>query len=213
MKLPYFIDRFFQKHFSMLWGEITVFIHDSDGVLVHTHKQICHSVTANFLSNVYMQMHNFSAAGTYGFTAPFTTNRDLKTVTAAFVTKEAGTYIRSEGTVNLDNTGIIVGRGAPVVAPLTANLTTKIAHGSGANQLLYQQQNSPEGVTIAGNETRFRFIRSFINSSGATINVSEVGMLQLSSDQYLIFIDPLTPAQDVLDGQTITIEISYITNT
>lgn len=214
MRLPYFLDKYLTKKFSMLSCDIKFDVHDSNGRLVHSHKQVAHSVTANFLCFCYFQMHNYASGNTnFGFTAPYTNNSNAKTITGAFVVKAVGSYMRSEGTVNLDNTGIIIGRGIPVVNPLTSNLTSKIVHGTGANQMLYQQQTSPEGVVVVGNQSSFRFLRSFINSSLAPIDVSEVGTNILSTDTFLGFIDPVAPAVTVNDGQTLTIEITYLINT
>lgn len=215
MKLPYVLEKWMQRKFSMLVVDMNFKLLDENGKVLKSHNQIGHSVTANFLSFYYAMGINYNTVdANFGFTAPWTNNSQVRNLAGVMQTRTPGQYPVFNGPVNIDTIGIVIGTGAPAVAPLTGQLTSKISHGSGVGQLLYQQQTSPEGIKVVGNSTTFRMIRNFINSSGATITVNELGIyFNSAGTSFMNFIDPISPSYDVNDGQSITTEITFETLT
>jgi len=83
--------------------------------------------------------------------------------------------LRADAADNVDSYGIVVGTGLTAPTPDDYALEAKIAHGTGAGQLDYDE------MTIAREDKADRTIiklgRAFLNLSGGTISVSEVGLI------------------------------------
>jgi len=106
---------------------------------------------------------------------------------------------------------IIVGSGNTANTITTYALTTKIAHGTGANQLLYGASSIEDVTNPSGNDLQFRITRVFTNNSGSTITVKEIGILMqeaVTGGSFYPFLaarDVLPSPTDVPDGATLTI--------
>ncbi|MEX0595905.1 MAG: hypothetical protein WD512_05325, partial [Candidatus Paceibacterota bacterium] len=174
-KLPYWIDKKLTEKFSMLSMSMKISLCDENGKVIKSHKQIAHSVNANFLGRIYTAGINGAVPGAYGFTAPFITNNAVLLLGAGgWATSSADNSF--PGLINSAASGIVIGTGAPVVAPFTTNLTAIIPHGTGAGQMVYQTQLSANGVTVAGMVSSFIIVRNFLNSSGFPIDITEAAI-------------------------------------
>lgn len=71
--------------------------------------------------------------------------------------------------------GIVVGTGSTAVTNTDYKMETKIAHGSGAGQLLYSSMSWSQPCEV-GAELRLVAARSFTNDSGSTVTIQEVGI-------------------------------------
>lgn len=107
--------------------------------------------------------------------------------------------------------GIIVGRGNTANDLTTYKLETKVAHGTGANQLLYGAESIEDVTNPSGNDLQFRITRTFTNNTGSTVTVTEIGMLVNkysttgADNSWLVSRDVLGSPTDVPDGATLTI--------
>ncbi|MGC9113289.1 hypothetical protein [Acidilobus sp.] len=140
----------------------------------------------------------------------------------------------SPGIININapagnNTyGIVVGSGSNTVSPTLVSLAAPITNGTGAGQLQYQAMSFSSGVTVSGNTTSFTLSRSFVNSSGGTVTVSEIGIIayvsgfamtnvstnsSVSSDYFLLAYDVPSSAITVQNGQTLQITYTFSVTT
>jgi len=135
-----------------------------------------------------------------------------------------------EAASTADTNGIFIGTnsvaaaspgGATNVAYGDFNLRSKIAHGTSAGQMEYGACTASAWV-LGGSS--FTFTRTFINSSGASIIVKEVGLVGASSTDYtLVARDTLDPssttttlvdlAVTVATGQTLSVTYTIGTGT
>lgn len=107
--------------------------------------------------------------------------------------------------------GIIVGSGN---APNTLNtyaLQSKIAHGTGSGQLIYNAETVESVINPSGMDLQFRITRTFTNNSGAVVTVAEIGILvrtldaSISARSFLVVRDVLPSPSSIPDGATMTI--------
>lgn len=110
--------------------------------------------------------------------------------------------------------GIILGRGTNPVSVNDSDLQTRIAHGTGTNQLSYTAvtTNIPAIDAPANTTCQFTSSRGFTNSSAADITVTEVGIVCLvyeasANNQYAMLIsrDVLSSPIIIPIGKTLTL--------
>ena len=110
----------------------------------------------------------------------------------------------------VDTYGIVVGTGTAAEDNADYALQTQIAHGSGAGQLEYggQQETDP---AIVGPNVDLLLTRNFVNASGDSITVEEIGLYVRIYDEelipaarYFLFLRDLE-TQAVANGQTLTV--------
>ena len=77
----------------------------------------------------------------------------------------------------LNTNGVVLGTGALPVTVDDNKLQTKIADGIGAGQLDYQITAQDTIATQTATEVYYDISRLFINSSGGTITVNEIGLM------------------------------------
>lgn len=209
MKLPYFIDSKLKKKFSQIYSELVISIHDKDGKIIRTNKQVCDSYTENFLAGIYAMFANLGSGGIgYGFTAPHTSANSIFSIINVENTMSAANFAATAPATNAVN-GLVLGTGSVAPTPSSRALTSPITHGSGPGQLVYQAGQCLAGTTILGNVSSFVLLRSFTNSSASTITVREVALYSsLTATHFMLLMDLLSPAQDVLSLQTITIQLT-----
>jgi len=115
--------------------------------------------------------------------------------------------------------GTVVGTGTTAPTPTDYTLEAKIPHGTGAGQLDYSAV-TVEAVVV-DTKSVIKIIRNFTNLSGATITVSEAGIIvsylmygRFAGTYYtykwkfLIIRDVISPAVDVPDGYTLKVTYS-----
>jgi len=132
-----------------------------------------------------------------------------------------------------DSYGIVIGSGAAAgstPSPFASNLTAKIPQGTASGQIEYGA-TSVSTASVSGQTTSFTITRSFTNVSGATINVTEIGIIAYltgwamavssggapavseSSDYFLIAYDIPSSAISLQNGQTLTITYTFSVTT
>lgn len=117
---------------------------------------------------------------------------------------------------NDDSYGIVVGTGVTVETNIDYALATKIAHGTGADQLDYGD-HSFTAPAVVGNNVDLVVSRSFYNGSGASITVKEIGVYCDSQDSggnhryFCILRDVLTTPGVVNNTETLTVQYTFRT--
>ena len=107
--------------------------------------------------------------------------------------------------------GIIVGSSDTPNSLTTYALGSKIAHGTGSGQLVYNVEVIEDVTNPSGNDLLFRITRTFTNNSGSTVTVKEVGLLIKKYDaggvarSFLAVRDVLPSPSSIPDGATMTI--------
>jgi len=90
-----------------------------------------------------------------------------------------GKQLVSKAVITDDTMGILVGTGTTGFTSTDTALATKIANGTGAGQLEYgvcpDTSITAEPATV-GDKTSMKIARNFINNSGASITIKEVGI-------------------------------------
>jgi hypothetical protein len=100
--------------------------------------------------------------------------------------------------------GILVGTSDTPVSLAQYNLLGLIAHGTGAGQLNYGATSVESLVTDT--TYYFRIIRTFSNSSGATVTVRELGLFLKPISQSFMFARDVPPSPiNVPNGSTLTL--------
>lgn len=202
-----FIKKYLTKKYSQIYVEYSLVKKDATGKILKNFSNPCQSLVANFLQGLYAYSHGLVGGAEYGFTAPYTSNKDMiKTSSVHF---DLSTYYNFQGVAG-NLAGIAVGSGSSVPAATDIDIDTLIAHGSGVGQLVYGLQSCGAGVTIAGNNSTVIFSRTFTNSSGGVITVDEFVIFGFSAgNRFLILRDVLPGTETLNPGQTITIEITF----
>ena len=121
--------------------------------------------------------------------------------------------------------GIVIGSGASAgstPSPTLYNLVAQIPQGTSSGQIEYGAV-SVSSVSQSGQTTSFTISRSFTNVSGATLSVTEIGLVALiagwnmgaySGGTYtLISYDIPSSAISVQNGQTLTITYTFSVST
>jgi len=114
---------------------------------------------------------------------------------------------------NDNNYGIQIGTGTTTPAITDTRLSSLITNGTGAGQMQYGGVNVTGAVTNTSNNTGYITVtRTFTNNSGASITVSEVGLVAFStgfgSNQYYLIIHDLLPTPITVPNGS-SLSISY----
>jgi stage V sporulation protein SpoVS len=197
---------------------ITFRITNPDGTVVKEWTEPAHSLNYNFATFIWI----------------------LWDATTATIVDTTGTAMSlngaSGGTMALtapsgnSSYGIVIGSGASAgstPSPTANNLIAQIPNGTSSGQIEYGAV-SVGAVSQSGQITQFTISRSFTNVSGATITVTEIGLVvnvtgfamvtvsthtAVSSDYFLIAYDIPSSAISVQNGQTLTITYTFSVTT
>jgi len=122
--------------------------------------------------------------------------------------------------------GIVVGSGNTSNVSVKSTIVSLIApipNGSGAGQLLYQNV-SFGNPTVSQNTASWTLSRNFINQSGGTINITEIGIIAyvsgfgmvystsstpINTDYFLFAYDIPSSAITIINGQTLNIIYTF----
>ena len=97
---------------------------------------------------------------------------------------------------NDNNYGIQIGTGTTTPAITDTRLSALITNGTGAGQMQYGGDNITGAVTNTSNNTGYITVtRTFTNNSGASITVSEVGVVAFATTAVNGYGDPITSQQ------------------
>lgn len=120
-------------------------------------------------------------------------------------------YLGADG--SNDNFGILVGTGTTAPVPANAAMETKIAHGTGAGQLIYGGCSASGAFVPQDQDTVVIITRAFRNYSGGTITIEEIGIVVTEdttpSLYWLISRDTTTQAMN--NGDTVLVAITITT--
>jgi len=111
--------------------------------------------------------------------------------------------------------GIVAGTGTTAEGVEDYALATIIAHGTGAGQLSYGA-TSYTTATVSDGNVDLIFTRTFVNGSGGTVTVQEIGLYFAQTDsglvnRYFCGLRDLTGAISVGNGQTLTVQYDFRT--
>lgn len=110
-----------------------------------------------------------------------------------------------EGAVGNTNQGTVVGTGTTTETNTDTAMETLIAHGVGAGQLSYGATSKTTTAEVGAN-VDFIITRTFTNSSGGSINVTEAGLHCLyNGTRYGLAIRDVFSAVAVGNGQVLTV--------
>ena len=177
--------------------KLTAIVKDKDGKIIKVHKQRSHSFLMNFLAILGMAMlQPFGNVNNYYYV--LATNGAWYNVAPGAQLPQILAILDG---ANDSSYGIVVGSGTAKPTPNDYELQSQIQNGTGSGQLQYgehlisptpgtgsvnDQASTPTtGVlTVSGNTTSFIVSRTFTNNSGASIIVSETGIIAKISDWY-----------------------------
>ena len=195
-------------------AKIKFTIYDKDGKVVKEWEEPSKSLTfyyAIFQYNMWSQ-GNYTMIDTSG--ASIVPNMGSPGV----ISVNAGSGI--------DTYGIVVGSGNTANVSVKSTMVSLIApipNGTGAGQLTYQA-TSFGTPSISGNATSWIITRNFVNLSGNTVSVSEVGIIAyvsgfnltnssgsvLTSPDYFLFAyDIPSSVISIVSGQTLNITYTF----
>ncbi|MEM2446864.1 MAG: hypothetical protein QW734_09420 [Candidatus Bathyarchaeia archaeon] len=183
-------------------------VRDKDGKLLDKRKGVSHTwvrIYTRFLrelfANVAGNTRSFSVIDTGGVV------RSAYSATGGTPTYNVAFGARAPS--NTDAYGIQVGSSDIPYSRDHYSLQAKITHGTGAGQLLYGEV-TVEDVELEDTTERFRIVRAFTNSSGASVTVKEIGIVVVnqysSSYYYFLFARDVLPSPiSVPDGASLTV--------
>jgi hypothetical protein len=178
-----------------------IFVKDSKGKILYHNKKVGNSAVANFLYILYIQF----AAESVNYASP----PDAQNTLGSNIT---GSY-NSAPTLNPDSGddsfGMLFGSGN--ASPLPADYKiTEIMNGITAGTLSYFAQQAIQAPTVSGNNTSFVLSRSALNSSGAAININEIGIyVVIVGSVCMIYRDLTGLPLSVPNGSTFTANITF----
>ncbi len=219
---------------------LEIAIKDKNGNIIKRHKQRSHSFVSNYLAFIgtFMSMSYFGPFSSYW----------IRNTSGVWQTYNNPNYASVNGVMavndsNNDSTyGIVVGTGTTPPTANDYNMENIIANGTSSGQLQYgshtfnpetisggyNQTSTPTSglVAVNGNTTSFQIMRTFTNSSGNSITVSEVGIIASfivtestsSGSNYvqnyaLIVHDLLSSPVTIPNGSSLTVTYTFQTTT
>jgi hypothetical protein len=201
-------------------------VRDSTGKVIKVHKQRSRSPTANFI----------------GLLLPLTWfNYTGNSYTITNVTGGTYSYKPSIGSTSLDIiypnnihnyptylVMIQVGSGSQSNPSSATKLAAPIANGSNTGQLVYGSVSIPANITVSGSSAYFYISQAYSNQSGATIDITEVGVIlslvtttvvntgtgnnYYNCGQVLVWYDVLSSSISVPAGGTLVIYYTFTVN-
>jgi len=197
---------------------ITFRITNPDGTVVREWTEPAHSLNYNFATLIW---------------ALWDANTAVMSDTggvAIFVNGASGGAWSVTAPSGNSSYGIVIGSGASAgstPSPTAYNLVAQIPNGTSSGQIEYGAV-SVGGVSQSGQITQFTISRSFTNVSGATIIITEIGLIvyvtgfamatvsahsAVSSDNFLIAYDIPSSEIPIQNGQTLSITYTFSVTT
>jgi hypothetical protein len=211
-----------EKDMPTFKAYLIAIVKDSTGKVIKVHKQRSRSPTANFI----------------GLLLPLTWfNYTGSSITITNVTGGTCSYKPGMGSGPQDiaypNSAynhptylamIQVGSGSQSNPSSATKLAAPIPNGSSSGQLIYGSVSIPDTVSVSGSSAYFYISQAYNNQSGATITVTEVGIvlqLQLAiynntgstnCGQVLVWYDVLSSSISIPNGGTLVIYYTFTVN-
>ena len=212
-------DAHHDKHDSPTFkAHLAIVVRDKDGKIINIHKQKSHSPTANFIS-LFLPISYFSISGSTT-TVITESNSNIKWSTPPYYLG----YPDTAGVAPAYLAMIQVGSGQQSNPYSAYNLAAPIANGNGSGQLSYGPPSILPNVVVSGNSVSFVIYQTFTNSSGATITITEVGVVielyvmntsnqtQPNLGPVLVWYDTLSSPISIPNGGAITIFYTFTVN-
>jgi len=197
---------------------LTIIVRDKDGKITKIHRQRSHSPTSNF---IYLLL----PTSYYNMTG--------QEVTITNTTGGSNSWATFRGPISYPNTAtnnpsyllmIQVGSGQQSTPISATKLAAPIANGSGTGQLVYGQPSISTNVTASGSSAYFYISQTLNNQSGATITITEVGIVtqiwvngpgcgySVNLGPLLVWYDVLSSSISVSNGGSVTIYYTFTVN-
>ncbi|MHA1614180.1 MAG: hypothetical protein ACTSYJ_05000 [Candidatus Thorarchaeota archaeon] len=108
-----------------------------------------------------------------------------------------------------DTHGILIGIGTETVTPNDYQMSNKIPNGLESGKMLYLE-SSVGDLVVVGNSAHIELKRSFLNYSGATITLTEIGLAvkQFSPEANILVIRDQIEPTDVQNNYGV--DVSYV---
>jgi len=201
---------------------LTVVVRDPEGKVVKVHRQRSHSPTSNFIGLI-LPLTYFTATGN-SYTLKNTGGSTYSYSPALSKTAMCISYPNSSLNYPTYIVMIQVGSGSQSNPYTAYALGAPIANGSGTGQLVYGRPTVPSNITVSGSSAYFVISQTFNNSSGATITITEVGIITylelswlyntnyVSVGNILVWYDVLSSPVSVTNGGSVTIYYTFMVN-
>jgi hypothetical protein len=197
---------------------LTIIVRDKDGKVTRVYRQRSHSPTS-----IYIYM--FLPISYYKVTGQ---QPSIKNINGG-----SNPLMPLSGEISYPNTStnnpsyvvmIQVGSGQQTNPFSATSLAAPIANGSGAGQLVYGQPSVSTNITASGSSAYFYVSQTFNNQSGATITITEVGLvtqIQMNGPgcgyttnygPLLMWYDVLSSSISVPNGGSVTIYYTFTVN-
>ena len=183
---------------SKIEALITLEVKDKKGKTVSKVTKPCKSFVIQFLQLLEVHLYPSEAV----------TITDITGTPNA--SEEHATNFAMESPVGYDSLGILVGTGTTPVTNADYVMETLIAHGVGAGQLSYGATSKVTTAEVAPN-VDLQLLRTFTNSSGSTINVTEIGIYGSQTTNTILMLHEIVALTPILNGQTLTVTITLRT--
>lgn len=185
-----------------------VLLHNKEGKLVKDSGLIpSHSYIIQFLELIYSIMRCTNNVWYGDMDATDVDNAESRLSGAAQVNN---TYGRVNAGIGDDTFGIVVGTNAGTTPEDNENykLDTKILHSAigDAGELNYQAVTFV-APSVQGANIDFDITRTFLNETGVTITVKEIGIIckNITDTKYHLMLRDVVSDEAVLDGYTLTV--------
>jgi len=178
---------------------LTITIKDKNGKIIKIHKQKSHSFVANFM---YI-LGSFLADREYNFT-------DVSGSVQQYSSN--GSPLSSILNANCGSPGqcgIVIGTGTATPTPNDYKLENQIINGTSTGQMEY---GNPSFIqpNVNGNTTSMVISQTFQNQSGASITVSEVGIIALINKNSAPSLDYVLIVHDLLSSPITVANLSVL---
>ena len=204
-------DAYHDKHDSPTFkAHLVIVVRDKDGKIINIHKQRSHSPTPNFIQML--------------LGSPFTIININGTSNNWAFTNGAYTYPNTATNNPSYLVMIQVGSGQQSNPYSAYSLAAPIANGSGSGQLLYGSPSIAPNIAVSGSSASFVIYQSYTNNSGATITITEVGVVVnivnnwnncqyiANSGPVLMWYDILSSSISVPNNGSVTIYYTFAVN-
>jgi len=176
-------------------------------------RRLSHSFTKQFLQIVEgTMMHRYATSeGGANVLDVGNTSRAVNMTNAAGVL-----YWAMQGAVSNAAYGIVVGTGTNAESVSDYKLQTQCAEGVGASQLQHSIGSCVPTIVV-GSDVFFSILRTFLNASGSTITVTEIGiyLADYCGDAVVHYFclarDKLAAGVDVDNAEIMTVQYTFKT--
>jgi hypothetical protein len=197
-------------------------VRDSTGKVIKVHKQRSHSPTANFIG-FFLPITWYNGSGA-SYTITNTGGGTCSYKPGLGNNYQSISYPNNSYNVPTYFVMIQVGSGSNSNPFSATQLAAPISSGTGSGQLAYGPFSLSTAIVINGNSAYVYISQTYSNTSGATINITEVGIIvyiqtvqaggggTTNCGQVLLWYDVLSSPISVPNNGSVTIYYTFIVN-